>query len=885
MKKLALFLSVLSTCFLSACQPFDVGFANSSNNPHASFQSAPVNKTEDPGIIGPSRQITHVGPRSGEGYFSPDGQMMIFQSERSSDNPFYQIFSLNLKTGESVLLSTGSGKTTCAWFHPTMKKYLFSSTHQDPNFQSKVQEELKGRATQQKAKYSWSYDETYDIYEGLTSSTKLKNLTKTLGYDAEGSYSPNGEWIAFASNRTGYESKLSPDDEKLFKQDPSSQMEIYIMKSDGTQVKRLTDHLGYDGGPFFSADGKKITWRRFTPNGSMAEIWSMNIDGSEQKQLTQLKAMSWAPYFHPSGDYIVFTTNKLGYSNFELFIVDAKGAQEPVRVSYIDGFDGLPVFSPDGGYLSWTHRDEKGESQIYLAPWDDNKARGLLGLEAKAPKSNELLGGFNQNDFKKWVNYLSSNDLGGRLTGSKEEKQMADSVALYFKSLGLSPEDGAQFVQNFDFASGIELGTKNELLIKTDKDSKKYELAQDFLPVSFSKTGKFGQGDVAFGGYGLVAPATEKEPAYSSYRDLDVAGKWVLVFRDIPEDIPNTRRIFLNQVSRLHHKALAAKQAGAIGLLIASGPTSTSGTKIPGLRFDGSFAEAGIPVVNISNEVAETLVKNSGKTLKSWQELNDKGEIHGLSKLDGIRVQVSVDLIEKRATGHNTLGVLKVKGAKETILLGAHGDHLGRGEIGSSLAKGSESGKIHPGADDNASGVAALLLIAKELSKEVQAGRLKLDKNIAFAVWSGEEIGLLGSSAYVKKIKTLPSIYLNMDMIGRLKDSLMIQGVGSAKEWAPVLERLGISQNLPISLQQDPYLPTDSMSFYLKQVPTITFFTGAHGEYHSPRDLPETLNYEGLSRIAKAMKGLILELAFKKTDPYQIDLSKNRELKKTTRGP
>jgi len=160
-------------------------------------------------------------------------------------------------------------------------------------------------------------------------------------------------------------------------------MDIFIMNADGSNVKRLTDIKGYDGGPFFSADGKKITWRRFAPNGQSAEIMTMNIDGSEQKQVTHLKAMSWAPYFHPSGDYLIFTTNKLGFSNFELYIVDTDGKRDPVRVSYIPDFDGLPVFSPDGKQLSWTHRNEKGESQIYISDWNDKKARELLGLPVK----------------------------------------------------------------------------------------------------------------------------------------------------------------------------------------------------------------------------------------------------------------------------------------------------------------------------------------------------------------------------------------------------------------------------------------------------------------------------------------------------------------------
>ena len=277
--------------------------------------------------LGLPKTLSLVGSRSGEAYFSPDGQSLIFQSERQADNPFYQIYEMNLQTGKTRLLSNGQGKTTCAWFHPSMKKALYSSTHLDPSFKNKLQMELKERANPVQGKYSWSFDEFFEIFEIDLKTKKTKSLTQSLGYDAEASYSPDGKKILFASNRTGYTEKLSPDELKLFQKDPSSQMELYIMDADGKNVKRLTHHLGYDGGPFFSADGQWITWRRFNRLGSAAEIWVMKVDGSDARALTQWQSMSWAPYFHPSGDYIIFTSNKLGYENFELFIVATQNPQ------------------------------------------------------------------------------------------------------------------------------------------------------------------------------------------------------------------------------------------------------------------------------------------------------------------------------------------------------------------------------------------------------------------------------------------------------------------------------------------------------------------------------------------------------------------------------
>jgi hypothetical protein len=180
-------------------------------------------------------------------------------------------------------------------------------------------------------------------------------------------------------------------------------------------------------------------------------------------------------------------------------------------------------------------------------------------------------------------------------------------------------------------------------------------------------------------------------------------------------------------------------------------------------------------------------------------------------------------------------------------LIGAHADHLGHGERGDSLAKAGEKGKVHAGADDNASGMAGIMELARTFSEmnKNRPGHLKRD--VIFALWSGEELGVLGSSHFVKSggVKGIEA-YLNMDMIGRYHDRMMVQGVGSAPEWTALFERLAASTPLALSLQEDPYLPTDAMALYLGEIPVASFFTGAHAEYHSPRDIPATLNYPGL---------------------------------------
>jgi len=324
------------------------------------------------------RRLTVEGRRAGEGYWSADGQRLVFQSEREPENPFYQIYVLDLATGESKRVSPGLGKTTCAFFRPKSDEILFSSTHHDPRSKQLQDEENAFRASGKERRYAWDYDPEMDIYAYSEKSGGLKRLTTARGYDAEGSYSPDGQWIVFSSIRDAYGRTLTPAEQKQMDMDPAYFAEIYVMRADGSGQKRLTSVAGYDGGPFFTHDGSRIVWRRFDEKGLIADVWTMKPDGSEPKQITDFGAMSWAPYEHPSGEYILFASNKLGFENFEVFMVDREGTKEPVRVTYSDGFDGLPVPSPDGKRLAWTSSRSGGSGsagQLFLAEWNHEKAR------------------------------------------------------------------------------------------------------------------------------------------------------------------------------------------------------------------------------------------------------------------------------------------------------------------------------------------------------------------------------------------------------------------------------------------------------------------------------------------------------------------------------
>jgi Tol biopolymer transport system component len=830
-------------------------------------------------LLSSVKQLTFAGKKTGEGYFSADGQKMVFQSDREAGNPFYQIYLMDLKSGQTDLISTGSGKTTCAWIHPKKQKILFSSTHLDPEFKTKVQAEYESQKSTTKQKYAWSYDETFEIFvqdfqKSGAKVSKPVQLTHELGYDAEGSFSPDGQNIVFASNRTGFTEKLNEEEAKLFKQDASYMMEIYTMKADGSQVKRLTNSRGYDGGPFYSADGKKITWRRFNASGQIAEIYVMNADGTDQKAITQLTSMSWAPFFHPSGDYIIFTTNIHGYSNFELYIVDAKGEHKPVRVSFIDGFDGLPVFSPDGQKLSWTHKNEKGESQIYIGEWNDLLARKLLDLPAAG--LTQMKPEIDEADLKKQIAYFSSNQFKGRKAGSAEEVNYTQEVEKYFKQIGLKPwlKNGTYF-QGLEFTTGLILGEKNSATLSLKKDDQSLKIGEDYLPLSLSKSGKFQRTNLVFAGYGIKAPASEKFPAYDSYAHLDVAGKWVLMLRDLPMLNNPEYRQYLSLYSRSVHKLTLAKNRGALGVILIS-PTALN--SIQQLKFDGALVDSELAALSISEKTAQKIFKAEGWDLKKVQaQLDENSGQEFLTEMKNAQIEAMVDLNYQKSHGRNVLAYLPVKGAQKTLLIGAHIDHLGMGDTGTSLA--DKLPAIHGGADDNGSGIAGILELAHYFSKHPE----KLKYNLAFALWTGEEIGLIGSNYFVKNYKTEVSplhgkvaslkedvvAYLNMDMIGRLRDSLIIQGVGSAKGWKDLFEKNALQTSVAVSLQEDPYQPTDSMALYLGEIPSINFFTGAHAEYHTPKDTFELINFKGLNSVLNFIKDTVVTIQAGKKAPLE----------------
>ena len=305
----------------------------------ARLEQQPAPNAQERNFLSRIRRLTVEGKRAGEGYWSPDGKRLVFQSEREPGNPFYQIYVLDLTSGETKRISPGMGKTTCAFFRPNSTEIMFASTHLDPNSKQYQDDELAFRASGKERRYAWDYDAVDRHLHVRRKDRRTKQLTTAKGYDAEGGYSPDGQWIAFSSMRDAYNRTLPAAEQKQLELDPSYFAEVYIMKADGSGQKRLTTEAGYDGGTFFTKDGR-IVWRHFEENGLIANVWTMKADGTDKKQITDFGSMSWAPYEHPSGEYFLFASNKLGFENFEVFMVDKAGLKEPVRITYTDGFDG-----------------------------------------------------------------------------------------------------------------------------------------------------------------------------------------------------------------------------------------------------------------------------------------------------------------------------------------------------------------------------------------------------------------------------------------------------------------------------------------------------------------------------------------------------------------
>jgi hypothetical protein len=481
------------------------------------------------------------------------------------------------------------------------------------------------------------------------------------------------------------------------------------------------------------------------------------------------------------------------------------------------------------------------------------------------------------------VEVLASERLGGRQAGSEGARLAADHLVAQLKAMGARPLPGQKdFRLPFSFTAGVkDGGTTLQVAAPPDGDARgvaQFDTPRQVQALSFSDNAEV-SGAAVFAGYGLVVPESQNF-GYDSYATLDVNDKVVVVLRYFPEDADQKTRTILSRYADLRYKAMQARQRGARALLVVTGPRSpNAGETIP-MSFDTALAGSGIVAASVSADAARALFAGvAGRSLEDIQKSFDSGNPHTAGfALPGVTVTVKTAVVREKQEGFNVAGYLpataRIALPKPWVTLGAHYDHLGTGSHGNSLAPKDEAGRIHHGADDNASGTAAVLAAGRILAKSQRS------RHVLLAFWSAEEIGLIGSNAFV----TMPPVpadqlaaYFNFDMVGRMQDNkLTVQAVGTSPAWRGLIERANVAAGFDLVLQDDPYQPTDVASFNAAGVPSLAFFTGTHVDYHKPSDTADKINYEDLDRVVDFAVALAARvgqqpetLAFVKVDQLQ----------------
>ena len=508
------------------------------------------------------------------------------------------------------------------------------------------------------------------------------------------------------------------------------------------------------------------------------------------------------------------------------------------------------------------------------------------------------------------VNYLASDQLEGRRTGMEGANAAAAYIAREFARYGLRRSNGIdrpgmsileadsprRYMQEFPFVAGVTLGPSNAMLfaphvptstqagaplVDTRAAALDLRIGEDWTPLGFSSNGKVTNAPATFVGYGIKAA----ELNYDDYAGVDLRGRVAIALAGTPDgDSPHGE---FARYADARWKAIAARENGAAALVLIAREDNFRDERLARLSYDNSAGDASLPVVVISRQAAARILgMNSAaqlaeveKAVGQQSSAQSATQARGYNanararfdSLDGVTLSISTDILRRNAPGANVIGVIEGSDAQlknEAIVIGAHYDHLGRGGEGSLAVR---EGEIHHGADDNASGVAGLLELARLFSAQGARPR----RTLIFIAFSGEEEGLIGSNFYVNH-PLVPlsntAAMLNMDMIGRMKEKrLMIGGVGTAAEWRKLIEDENSRQGMAyadrlssspgplftLALNEDGYGPSDHSSFYSKQVPVLFFFTGAHDDYHKPSDTADKIDYESEARVVALVAGLV----------------------------
>jgi hypothetical protein len=464
------------------------------------------------------------------------------------------------------------------------------------------------------------------------------------------------------------------------------------------------------------------------------------------------------------------------------------------------------------------------------------------------------------------IKALASPDMEGRGAGTKGLSRAEHLIEKRYQELHLDPAGVNGYSQPFNVVTGARLKSDNRCSIQDGGSKKELKTEQDFVPFSFSSSGGV-SAPLIFAGYG----ATADEFHYDDYAGLDVKDKVVVVLRYEPSGFAEkSGNHGLTQHSQLITKAINARNHGAKALIVLNGKLG-DGEEDLLTRF-GSVSgpeNVGIVMAQAKNAIADAWFQSAGKSLRDLQEqINSSSKPASFAVPDTLHVSLNIDIETTRATVNNVLAWLPGQ-SDEYVIIGAHYDHLGRGNF-DSLAP-AQIGQIHPGADDNASGTAGVLELARLLAP--QRGQLK--RSILFMNFAGEELGLLGSSAWVEdptKPLAKAAAMLNMDMIGRIKDDkVYIGGVGTGSTFKAVLEQAQKDAPFKIEYSAGGYSSSDHTSFVTKKIPVLFFFSGLHSDYHKPSDTWDKINSASAAKLLNMIESVAVQLANAQEPPtFQV---------------
>jgi len=519
-------------------------------------------------------------------------------------------------------------------------------------------------------------------------------------------------------------------------------------------------------------------------------------------------------------------------------------------------------------------RNIRISSNVFLANSRRATARlGLVLLFATGILFSQTAGEHYLDDIKT----LSAPAMEGRGDGTQGLTRAAQLIEKRFRSLGLEPAGTNGYLQPFTVVTGTRLQAGNGLQVLNGPTRSSLKLNQDFVPFSFSSSGEI-TAPVVFAGYGATAP----EFGYDDFDKIDVKDKIVVLLRYEP---PGFARYApgLTQHAEFTTKAINARNHGARAVVIVNGKLPPqSEDELP--RFGGSSGpmNAGVVLVQVKNAIAETWFKAAGKSMTEIQTgINLSNKPASFSFPENFQLCIRTAIEHAQATVNNVLAFLPGE-TDEYVILGAHYDHLGRGEF-DSLAP-AQIGQIHPGADDNASGTAGVL----ELARRLAPMKGKLHRGILFASFAGEELGLLGSAAWVNA-PTRPLdkavAMLNMDMIGRIHDNkVYIGGVGTGSTFQSTLDQAQGKSTFKIEYSSSGYASSDHTSFVTKHIPVLFFFSGLHSDYHKPSDTWDKINAPDALRLLDLVDSVSEQIASAPARPAFVTVVENKPVSSGSGG-